>query len=90
MYHAAFATLRRAAEVTEKVAAELKENRLRIAASNDNFGDPAPNMVKKLRVDYLEGDQPHTMTVDEGSTLEIRGQAGKKLVIKRALYGVIP
>ena len=45
-------------------------------------------MVKKLRVDYLEGDQAHTMTVEEGATLEIRGQ--KKVVIKRALYGVIP
>lgn len=88
--HPAFAALRRAADVTEKVAAELKDNRLRIAASNDLFGDPAPNMVKKLRVEYLEGDQPRTMTVDEGSTLEIRGQAGKKIVIKRALYGVLP
>ncbi|RPH35377.1 MAG: hypothetical protein EHM91_17310, partial [Planctomycetota bacterium] len=86
--HPAFAALRRAADVTEKVAAELKENRLRIAVSNDLFGDPAPNMVKKLRVEYLEGDQPHTMTVDEGATLEIKGQ--KKIVIKRALYGVLP
>lgn len=86
--HPAFVSLRRASDVTEKLAAELKENRLRIVASNETFGDPAPNMVKKLRVDYLDGDQTHTMTVDEGATLEIRGQ--KKVVIKRALYGVIP
>jgi putative heme-binding domain-containing protein len=88
--HPAFATLRRATDVTERVAAALKDGALRIAASNDTFGDPAPNMVKKLRVEYLEGDQPRTMTVDEGATLEIKGQAGKKIVIKRALYGVLP
>jgi len=88
--HPAFASLRRASDVTDKVAAEVKENRLRIAASNDLFGDPAPNMVKKLRVDYLDGETAHSKTVDEGSTLEIRAEAGRKLVIKKALYGVIP
>ena len=88
--HPAFASLRRTADVTDKVAAEVKENRLRIAASNDFFGDPAPNMVKKLRVDYLDGETSHSKTVDEGSTLEIRAEGGKKLVIKRALYGVLP
>jgi hypothetical protein len=76
--------------VTDKVSAEVKENRLRIAVSNDLFGDPAPNMVKKLRVDYLEGDAAHTKTADEGATLEIRAEGGKKLVIKKAIYGVIP
>jgi len=47
-------------------------------------------MVKKLRVDYLDGETAHSKTVDEGSTLEIRAEAGRKLVIKKALYGVIP
>jgi putative heme-binding domain-containing protein len=88
--HPAFATLRRAADVTDKVAGEVKENRVRIAVSNDLFGDPAPNMVKKLRVDYLEGDASHSKTVDEGGTLEIRAEGGKKLVIKKAIYGVLP
>jgi hypothetical protein len=74
--------------VTDKVAAEVKDNRLRIAASNDLFGDPAPNMVKKLRVDYLDGDAAHTKVIDEGSTLEIRSD--KKLTIKKAIYGVLP
>ena len=69
---------------------DVKDNRVRIAASNDLFGDPAPNTVKKLRVDYLEGDQARTMTVEEGATLEIRAPAGQKLVIKKALYGALP
>ncbi len=88
--HPAFAALRRAADVTDRVAAQLKENHLRMAANNETFGDPAPNMVKKLRVEYLEGEQSQTMTVDEGATLEIRSASGKKIVIKRALYGVLP
>ena len=88
--HPAFANTRRAADVTDRVAAEVKDNRIKIAASNDLFGDPAPNTVKKLRVDFLDGDQAHTMTVGEGETLEIRAQAGKKLVIKKALYGAFP
>ena len=88
--HPAYANTRRATDVTDRVAAEVKDNRVRIAASNDLFGDPAPNTVKKLRVDYLEGDQARTMTVDEGATLEIRTPAGQKLVIKKALYGAFP
>jgi putative heme-binding domain-containing protein len=88
--HPAYANTRRATDVTDRVAAEVKDNRVRIAASNDLFGDPAPNTVKKLRVDYLEGEQAHTMTVEEGATLEIRTQAGKKLVIRKALYGAFP
>jgi putative heme-binding domain-containing protein len=88
--HPAFATLRRAVDVTDKIAAQVKDNRLRIAASNELFGDPAPNMLKKLRVDYLEGNDAHTMVVDENATLEIRVPDGKKLTIKKAFYGVLP
>jgi putative heme-binding domain-containing protein len=88
--HPAFATLRRAVDVTQKVASEVKENRLRIAATNELFGDPAPNMLKKLRVDYLEGEEARTKVVDENATLEIRAAEGKKLVIRKAFYGVIP
>jgi putative heme-binding domain-containing protein len=88
--HPAFATLLRAVDVTEKVASELKDNKLKIAASNELFGDPAPNMLKKLRVEYLEGEVARSMVVDENATLEIRASEGKKLTIKKALYGVLP
>jgi putative heme-binding domain-containing protein len=86
----AFGTLRRAVDVTQRVASEVKDNRLRIAASNEAFGDPAPNMLKKLRVDYLEGEEARSKVVDENTTLEIHASDGKKLVIKKALYGVLP
>jgi putative heme-binding domain-containing protein len=88
--HPAFAALRRAVDVTDKVAAEVKGNRLTISASNELFGDPAPNMVKKLRVDYLEGDEARSKVVEENEKLELRAPEGKKLVIKKALYGVLP
>lgn len=86
----AFAAMRRAADVTEKVAAEVKGNALRISASNELFGDPAPNQVKRFRVDYLDGDEAKSKTVDENGTVEIKASEGRKLVIKRALYGVLP
>jgi len=88
--HPAFAALLRATDVTDKVAAHVKDNRLKIEATNDAFGDPAPNMLKKLRVDYLEGEEARSRVVDENATLEIRASEGKKLTIKKALYGVLP
>ena len=39
-------------DVTEKVAAMVKDGALSVEASNDNFGDPAKGVGKKLRVDY--------------------------------------
>jgi putative heme-binding domain-containing protein len=87
---AAFGLSRKAIDVTDRVAAEVKGNRLSITASNELFGDPVPGQVKKLRVDYLEGEEPHSKVVDENGTLEIRAGEGRKLVIKKAFYGVIP
>jgi putative heme-binding domain-containing protein len=86
----AFAALRRAVDVTDRVAAEVRGNRLSIAASNELFGDPAQGVVKRLRVDYLDGEEARSRTVDENATLEVRATEGRKLVIKRALYGVLP
>jgi len=88
--HPAFAALRRAADVTDRVAAEVKGNALKLTVSNDLFGDPAPNQVKKFRIDYLDGDEARSKTVDENGTVEIKAAEGKKLVIKKALYGVLP
>ncbi|HLY07936.1 MAG TPA: c-type cytochrome [Planctomycetota bacterium] len=86
----AFAAMRRAADVTDRVSAEVKGNALTITAGNELFGDPAPNQVKKFRVDYLDGEETKSKTVEENATLEIRASEGKKLVIKKALYGVLP
>jgi len=77
--------------VTDRVAAAVKGSALKIEVSNDQFGgDPAPNQVKKLKVDYLDGDEAKSKVADENATLEIKASDGKKLVIKKAVYGVIP
>ena len=55
-----------------------------------SYGDPAQNQVKRFRVDYLDGDEAKSKTVDENGTIDIKASEGKKLVIKRALYGVLP
>ncbi len=88
--HPAFAALRRTVDVTDRVAAEVKSNALKITASNELFGDPAQNQVKKFRIDYLDGDEAKSKTVDENGTIEIKASEGTKLVVKRALYGVLP
>ena len=76
-------------DVTVKVAAAVVHDSLSIAASNDNFGDPAEGIVKKLRVEYLLDGTPHSRTVQENETLVIRSVA-PQLVIQKALYGDLP
>jgi hypothetical protein len=76
-------------DVTAKVAALVSHNALSVAASNDNFGDPASGIVKTLRVDYTFDGKPGTRTVDENATLML--QPGPiRLVIKKAVYGDLP
>jgi tetratricopeptide (TPR) repeat protein len=77
-------------DVTERVLAEVKDNKVSIVASNANFGDPAPGVVKKLRIDYLEGGEPRSKTVQENETLVIVAGDGKPLIVKKAVYGALP
>ena len=57
------------ADVTEKVAALVKEGALAVEASNSLFGDPAHGIVKHLRVEYTVNGVPSTKTVRERDTL---------------------
>ncbi|MGA2497179.1 MAG: DUF3395 domain-containing protein [Tepidisphaeraceae bacterium] len=80
-------------DVTDKVKEMVKDNALSVEATNDNFGDPADGIVKKLKVDYTIGGVAASKTVNEGETLTIA--AGEKpvvskLVIKKAVYGDLP
>jgi uncharacterized protein YbaA (DUF1428 family) len=80
-------------DVTQKVAAMVKDNALSVDATNDNFGDPAEGIVKKLRVDYTIDGTPQTRTVGENESLAISGNAppaGGTLVIVKAVYGDLP
>ncbi|MCY2953766.1 MAG: DUF3395 domain-containing protein [Planctomycetota bacterium] len=58
-------------DVTEEVAATVKDGALSVEATNDNFGDPAEGVVKKLRVDYTFDGKEKSKTVDENETLTI-------------------
>ena len=76
-------------DVTDKVKEMVKDDRLSVEASNDNFGDPADGVVKKLKVDYTVGGVARSRTVNEGETLTVSGRKSK-LVIKKATYGDLP
>lgn len=76
-------------DVTDKVAAMVKEDKLSVEASNDNFGDPIEGTVKKLKVEYTVDGVAHSKTVNEGETLSITGKPSK-IVILKALYGDLP
>jgi len=64
------------ADVTAKVAALVKAGESGISASNDIFGDPTVNHVKRLRVDYTVGGKPFTKTADEGAMLTLSEGGG--------------
>lgn len=83
-------------DVTQQVAALVRDGTLTVAATNALAGDPAPNVVKQMRVQYVYNGTPATITVEENETVRlprpgdvVEGQEGR-LEIKRALYGILP
>ena len=76
-------------DVTEKVAGMVKEDKLSVDATNDNFGDPADGIVKKLKVEYTIDGVARSKTVDENENLTISGKSSR-LVIVKAVYGDLP
>jgi HEAT repeat protein len=63
----------RSADVTKKVAEIVKSGSLSIEASNSNFGDAAPGIVKELRVEFTVNGVTQTKTVREGETITLGG-----------------
>jgi hypothetical protein len=76
-------------DVTEKVTAMVKDNALSVEASNDNFGDPADGITKKLKVDYTIDGKAKSKIINEGETLKLTAKPSK-IVIKKAFYGDLP
>ena len=61
--------------MTDIVADLVRKNHLSVEAGNEQLGgDPAPNVVKKLRVDYTFDGVNHSKTVGENQTLTIPDQ----------------
>jgi len=59
------------ADVTGKVAEMVKAGTLSIEASNANFGDAAPGVVKQLQVEFSANGVTQSKTVREGETITL-------------------
>lgn len=59
----------RQVDVTEKLKAMVKANRLLVAASNNIAGDPASGIVKRMKVDYLLDGKEFSRTVSENQPM---------------------
>ncbi len=78
------------ADVTAALNALIKNNQLAVTASNQLAGDPAVNVVKQMHVEYTYDGKDYTARVNEGGRLRLPAEglaAGKKLVIRKAVYG---
>src|SRR5205823_1246909 len=58
-------------DVTAKVAALVARGEYSIPATNELFGDPTFNVVKRLRVEYLVDGKPARKTAGENETLDL-------------------
>ncbi len=76
-----------AGDVTAKVAAAVKDNKLSIKVGNEAFGDTAPSVPKSFTLEYSIGDTKLKKTAHENADVEITAPAGQKLVIIKAIYG---
>jgi hypothetical protein len=64
-------------DVTQKLAAEVRDNSLALTPSFELFGDPLPGRAKKLQLTYsLDGDSKQ-MEVEDGKPLAIQAAAWK-------------
>ncbi len=67
-------------DVTQDLKGRLKENGVEIEVSNDQFGDPASGVFKRLRVEYSIGNVRLAKSAYEGQTFKI---VGPKLADKK-------
>jgi alpha-L-rhamnosidase len=73
------------ADVTSTLAALVKDNRLSVEVNNKNLGgDPARNVVKRLRVEYELGGKSFTRVVDENQTLSIPEDAASVRYLRKS------
>lgn len=63
------------AEVTARVAQLVDNGAVTINATNTAFGDTAPGILKRLRVEYRVGGQEKTATVRENAVLDLIPEA---------------
>ena len=76
-------------DVTDKVKGLVNADGLSVEATNENFGDPADGVTKKLKVEYTLDDKKLDQQVNEGESLKISLKPVKLKIVK-AFYGDIP
>lgn len=74
-------------DVTAVVLGAVKDNKLVIMADNGAFGDTAPGIPKKLRIDFQIGEKKFTKDFPEGAKVEITTTEGNELKVIKAVYG---
>jgi hypothetical protein len=77
------------ADVTAVLAAMVSGDRLEVMVSNLEFGDPDPNKLKQLKVDYVMNGAAGSRTVPEHYQLRLSA-CPSKLVIRNAQYVALP
>ena len=65
-------------DVTGQVRGLVKEGALAVRGGNALAGDPAPNEIKQMRVDYLLDGEPGTSVVDENHMLYVPGDSAAR------------
>jgi hypothetical protein len=66
----------RGADVTEKVAAMAAAGQTEIPATNEAFGDPVFNVVKRLRIQYEVDGKPMEKTAPENESVVLVDETG--------------
>lgn len=66
-------------EVTAKIQDMLRRDQYFVWASDVAFGDPSPNIDKRLRVIARIAGQEKTMTISENETMNLLGQGGNSV-----------
>lgn len=69
------------ADVTKKVAAIVAGGASSVKASNSNFGDTAPGIVKQLQVEYTVDGVTQSKTIKENETMTLALSAAPKAFV---------
>lgn len=79
-------------DVTSFVRTQLENNNLMVSVNNESYGgDPAPGVVKELRIKYRSGGKVRRMVIAENASATLSDsleKEGFKLI--QALYGHFP
>jgi beta-lactamase class A len=68
--------------VNNQLIKEIHDNMVSVKVSNKTFGDPYPSEPKSLKVEYMLGNERHTVEVREGQWLHIPSDVARHPELK--------